>query len=106
MSVPRALVCLLVFLPLLAHASEPVDTNQFGFISNGMSEAAVIQRLGEPDEVREEPRLLVQVSPPGQPKVLREKRRYTFVYPGNQQIMDTYIRFEDGVVVGKVKTPH
>ena len=94
------LICLL--LSRLALASEPVDTNQFGFIDTGMSEAEVLKRLGEPARVLGEPRIRVKVHTPNG-IVYRERRRYTYYYPGTPQIMDTYIMFEDGQVVKKEK---
>ena len=94
------LSCLL--LSHLALASKPVDTNQFGFIDLGMSEAEVIQRLGEPARVLGERRTLGKVHTPNGIK-FREKRHSTYYYPGTSQIMDTYIMFEDGQVVKKLK---
>lgn len=97
---PPLLICL--FLSRLALASEPVHTNQFGFIATGMAETEVIQRLGEPALVLEEPRTMVQVRTPNGIE-FREKRRYTYYYPGTTQILDTYIMFEDGQVVKKLQ---
>jgi len=84
-----------------AHLSEPVATSQLSLISNGMSEAEVIQRLGPPGMIAEQPRVQVRVPTPTGVE-FREKRRYTYYYPGTSQSMDMLITFEDGVVV-KVK---
>jgi len=85
-----------------AHRSKPVDTSQFDLLSNGMSEAEVINRLGPPGMISEQPRTLAQVPTPNGVE-FREKRRYTYYYPGTSQMIDRRIIFEDGVVVGKVK---
>ena len=84
-----------------AHPSEPVATSQLSLISNGMSEAEVIQRLGPPGMIAEQPRMQVRIPTPNGVE-FREKRRYTYYYPGTSQVMDMLITFEDGVVV-KVK---
>ena len=48
--------------------------------------------------IAEQPRTSVQVhTPPGTHS--REKRRYSYYYPGTAQMRDTLITFEDGVVV-------
>lgn len=96
------------FLPLLiglllsrlALASTPVDTQQFGFIATGMAEAEVVQRLGAPALVLEVPRAQVKVRTPNGIE-FRDRRRYTYYYPGAARIPDTYIMFEDGQVVKK-----
>jgi hypothetical protein len=85
-----------------AGLSKPVDTSSSSLISNGMSEAEVIQRLGPPGMVSEQPRMQVRVPTPNGVE-FREKRRYTYYYPGTSQAVDMLITFEDGVVV-KVKT--
>ena len=81
--------------------SKPVATSQLSLISNGMSEAEVIQRLGPPGMIAEQPRLPVRVPTPNGVE-FREKRRYTYYYPGPSQALDMLVTFEDGVVV-KVK---
>ena len=96
------LVLLFLLVPRLVHATEPVDTLQFGLIRIGMSEAEVVKRLGKPAQILRKPSPASKVYPPPDP-VVRKKRQYTYVYPGNSQIMDTYITFEKGVVVDKVK---
>lgn len=85
-----------------AHPSTPVDTSPFDLISTGLSEAEVIQRLGPPAMVSEQPRMSVTVPTPSGVE-FREKRRYTYYYPGTSQRMDMLITFEDGVVVDKVQ---
>lgn len=96
------IVLLFLLFPRLVHATEPVDTLQFGLIRIGMSEAEVVKRLGKPAHILRKPSPASKVYPPPDP-VVRKKRQYTYVYPGNNQIMDTYITFEHGVVVDKVK---
>jgi hypothetical protein len=96
------LVLLFLLFPHLVHATEPVDTLQFGLIRIGMSEAEVVKRLGKPVQILRKPSPAVKVYTPHDP-VVRKKRQYTYVYPGTSQIMDTYITFEKGVVVDKVK---
>jgi len=96
------LVLLFLLFPHLVHATEPVDTLQFGLIRIGMSEAEVVKRLGKPAHILRKPRTADRVHTP-HAMAPRKKRQYTYVYPGNSQIMDTYITFEDGVVVEKVK---
>ena len=81
-----------------AIGSAPDATSTIGLISNGMSEAEVVQRLGSPDLVFEQPRTLGQVQTPNGVE-FREKRHYTYYYPGPSQSMDLLIMFEDGVVV-------
>ena len=78
--------------------SKSVDKSQLSLISNGMSEAEVIQRLGPPGMIAEQPRVPVRVPTPNGVE-FREKRRYTYYYPGTSQSIDMLITFEDGVVV-------
>src|SRR5262245_7150706 len=81
---------------------QPVDTLQFGTIQNGMSEAEVVKRLGEPAQVIEEGRTRRRV--PGLASTTWvETHQYTYYYPGTRQIMATYITFVNGYVVGKRK---
>ena len=81
-----------------AHPSAPVDTSQGDLIRIGMSDAEVLQRLGPPGMVSEQPRMRVQVPTPSG-LAFREQRRYTYYYPGPVQGMDLRITFADGVVV-------
>ena len=83
-----------------APPSTSVDTSAIGLISNGMSDAEVVQRLGPPVLVSEQPRTLVKVQTPNGVE-FRDKRHYTYYYPGTSQSMDMLITFEDGVVVDK-----
>lgn len=93
---------LLCYWPWLSLASEPVDTTQFGNIKNGMLEAEVVRRLGEPEKIYEEPSTFIKVPTPRGVEI-RERRRSSYFYPGNSQIMDALITFEGGRVVDKVK---
>jgi hypothetical protein len=83
-----------------ARPHAPVDTSEIALISNGMSDAEVVQRLGPPVMVSEQPRTAVKVQTPDGVE-FREKRHYTYYYPGASQNMDMLITFEDGVVVDK-----
>jgi hypothetical protein len=64
-----------------------------------MSEATIVQRLGEPGEVLQMPTVFRWRG-----RDLVEIRRYAWVYPGTNQIMRTTLYFENGVMVDKVKT--
>ena len=87
-------------LTYCAHPAAPVETRAIGLISNGMSDAEVVQRLGPPVMVSEQPRTLVRVQTPNGVE-FREQRHYTYYYPGQSERMDILITFEDGVVVDK-----
>ncbi len=78
----------------------PGRSGEIGQISNGMSDAEVVQRLGPPAMVSEQPLTPVKVQTPNGVE-FREKRHYTYYYPGSSQNMDMLITFEDGVVVDK-----
>ena len=93
---------LLGALPLTscAHPSAPGDTSQGVLIRTGMSDAEVVQRLGPPGMVSEQPRTHVQVPTPSG-LAFREQHRYTYYYPGPAPGMALRITFEDGVVVDK-----
>ena len=88
-----------------AHPHAPVDTSEIALISNGMSDAEVVQRLGPPVMVSEQPRTPVKVQTPNGVE-FHEKRHYTYYYPGPSQSMDMLITFEDGVVVDKRTVAH
>lgn len=95
------LLCLLLgALTLLscARSPAPVAPSPFDLIRPGMTEAEVIERLGPPGLITEQPRALVQVPTPTGSE-FREKRRATWYYPGPSQSPDRLITFEDGVVV-------
>jgi len=78
----------------------PGTSSDIGLISNGMSDAEVVQRLGPPAMVSEQPLTPVKVQTPNGVE-FREKRHYTYYYPGSSPNMDMLITFEDGVVVDK-----
>jgi len=80
-------------------------SSAIGLISNGMSDAEVVQRLGPPALVSEQPLTPVQVQTPNGVE-FREKRRYTYYYSGPSENMDMLITFEDGVVVDKQTVAH
>ena len=90
-------------LTCCARRSEPIDTRQSAFIHPGMTEAEVVQRLGPPVLITEQPSAPVQVPTPKGIE-FREKHRYTYYYLGPSQELDTLINLEDGVVIhtGKV----
>ena len=78
--------------------SEPIDSRQPALIHPGMTEAEVVQRLGPPVLITEQPSSRVQVPTPAGIE-FREKRRYTYYYLGPSQELDTLITLEDGVVI-------
>ena len=90
-------------LTCCARRSEPIDTRQSALIQPGMTEAEVVQRLGLPVLITEQPSAPVQVPTPTGIE-FREKHRYTYYYLGPSQELDTLINLEDGVVIntGKV----
>jgi len=90
-------------LTCCARRSEPIDTRQSALIQRGMTEAEVVQRLGPPVLITEQPSAPVQVPTPTGIE-FREKHRYTYYYLGPSQELDTLINLEDGVVIntGKV----
>ena len=90
-------------LTCCARRSESIDTRQSALIQPGMTEAEVVQRLGPPVLITEQPSAPVQVATPTGIE-FREKHRYTYYYLGPSQELDTLINLEDGVVInmGKV----
>lgn len=82
--------------------AQPVDTLQFGLITDGMSEAEVLKRLGEPARIIDGPRTMTRVHTLGSTSWV-ESHRYTYYYPGTAQVFASYITFADGYVVGKRK---
>jgi hypothetical protein len=84
-------------LTCCARRSEPIDTRQPSLIHPGMTEAEVVQRLGPPMLITEQPAARVRVPTPTGIE-FREKRRYTYYYLGPSQDLDTLITLEDGVV--------
>lgn len=98
------LALLIITLPLLAHAAEPVDRFEFDMIRDGMSETDVLKHLGQPAKISEVAQSAGIVHTLRGTE-LREKRRYTYIYPGTSQGADTYITFENGVVVHKARVP-
>ena len=85
-------------LTCCARRSEPIDTRQPALIHPGMTEAEVVQRLGPPVLITEQPSAPVRVPTPTGIE-FREKRRYTYYYLGASQELDTVITLEDGVVI-------
>ena len=85
-------------LTCCARRSAPSDTRESPLIHPGMTEAEVVQRLGPPVLITEQPPAPVQV-PTATGIEFREKRRYTFYYLGSSQELDTLITLEDGVVI-------
>jgi hypothetical protein len=93
-----ALLLSTLTLTCCARRSAPIDTGQSALIQPGMTEAEVVQRLGPPVLVTEQPSAPVQVPTPTGIE-FREKRRYTYYYLGPSQDLDTLITLEDGVVI-------
>jgi hypothetical protein len=71
-------------------------------IRPGMTEAEMVQLLGPPVLVTEQPAVRVSVPTPTG-IAFHEKRRYTYYYLGPSQDLDTLITLEDGVVVSTGK---
>jgi hypothetical protein len=92
-------------LTCCARRSEPIDTRQSALIQRGMTEAEVVQRLGPPVLITEQPSAPVQVPTPTGIE-FREKHRYTYYYLGPSQELDTLINLEDGVVINTGKVTH
>jgi hypothetical protein len=91
-----------LILTCCAHRSEPIDTRLPALIHPGLTEAEVVQRLGPPVLITEQPSARVQVPTPTGIE-FREKRRYTYYYLGPSQELDTLITLEDGVVINRDK---
>ena len=90
-----------------AHRSEPIAPSPSppALIHPGMTEAEVVQRLGPPALITEQPSAPVQIPTPTGLE-FREKRRYTYYYLGPSQELDTSITLEDGVVIHTGKETH
>jgi len=99
-----ALVLCLLCWPSFALAADPIDTFQFWRIRDGMSETDVLTQIGQPAQISEVTKSSALV-PTVQGTVLREKRRYTYIYPSTSRNVDIYVTFEDGAVVDKAKVP-
>ena len=97
-----ALLLSMLTLTCCARRSEPIDTRQPALIHPGMTEAEVVQRLGPPVLITEQPSASVQVPTPTGIG-FRDKRRYTYYYLGPSQDLDMLITLEDGVVVNTGK---
>ena len=93
-----ALLLGMLTLTCCARRSEPVDIRQPPPIHPGMTEGEVVQRLGPPVLITEQPPTHVQVPTPTGIE-FRKKRRYTYYYLGLSQDLDTRITLEDGVVI-------
>jgi hypothetical protein len=89
-------------LTCCARRSEPIDTRQPALIHPGMTEAEVVQHLGPPVLITEQPSAYVQIPTPTGIE-FREKRRYMYYYLGPSQDLDTLITLEDGVVINTGK---
>jgi hypothetical protein len=85
-------------LTCCARPSKPIDIRQPDLIHPGMTEAEVVQRLGPPVLITEQPSTRVQVLTPTGLE-FHEKRRYTYYYLGPSEDLDTLITLEDGVVI-------
>ena len=98
----RAFVLGVLFLTGCARPTAPSDISQPNLIRPGMTEAEVVQLLGPPELITEQPSTRVQVPTPTGIE-FREKRRYTYYYLGSSQNLDTLITLEDGVVINTGK---
>ena len=98
----RVLLLGTLILPCCARRPEPINTRLPDPIHPGMTEAEVVQRLGPPVLITEQPSARVQVPTPTGIE-FREKRRYTYYYLGPSQELDTLVTLEDGVVISTGK---
>jgi hypothetical protein len=90
---------LCIAAPALA---EPVDTQQFGFIREGMPEAQVLARLGPPDTRTVLKRYTVASAYRGT-AVAETRERVALIYLGDGRLMTTTIIVDGGVVIAKDK---
>lgn len=91
----------LFFLAATCYAA-PVDTNQYGHIKEGMSEAEVLSRLGEPDKRVVLDTYIVSTRVRGG-SIGREQVKEALIYLGGGNLMDTYIILLNGSVIAKDK---
>jgi len=85
-----------------ARPAAPSATSPPNPIRPGMTEAEIVQLLGPPVLVTEQPAARVSVPTPTG-IAFHEKRRYTYYYLGPSQDLDTLITLEDGVVINTGK---
>lgn len=85
-----------------ARPTAPSATSPPSLVRPGMTEAEIVQLLGPPVLVTEQPAARVSVSTPTG-IAFHEKRRYTYYYLGPSQDLDTLITLEDGVVINTSK---
>jgi len=95
------IVALILTLSIMASA-EPVDTRQYGFVKPGMGATEVQERLGRPDKIIPESTRLRPVHGP-YGRELKEVVTEVWYYAGDGQVMHTYIKLENGVVIAKDK---
>lgn len=98
---------LLLFVPILfltsLAAAESVDTRQFGFIRPGMPEAAVISRLGAPDERRVLQRYTISNKTGPRSAISEDREKVLLIYYGDTTTMTAYITLDNGYVVSTDK---
>ena len=84
--------------------AEPIDPHAFGLLTRGMSQTAVVARVGEPDVITDLGRTAtVSRSRHGSGLVIREQLREAWVYVGTSRILTTRLIFANGVLVAKDK---
>lgn len=80
--------------------AEPIDTNQYGFLREGMSADAVRAKVGEPDSKR-----VVESGSRGVRTtggtLLKDYVIEVWTYDGGGNLMDTFLRFENVVCAGR-----
>jgi hypothetical protein len=81
----------------------PVDTHGYGMLEMGLSEAAVLRKLGPPDRILEDAKTYVPVRRSDGRRELREKTRAAWVYASDGYTLRTVLYFEDGRLVSKEK---
>lgn len=96
------LLGLLLGVLTLTGCARPTAPSAPNPIRPGMTEAEMVQLLGPPVLVTEQPAVRVSVPTPTGIE-FHEKRRYTYYYLGPSQELDTLIILEDGVVINTDK---
>lgn len=100
---PLTTLLLTSLLVLAPYASaSPVDTTQYGHIKEGMGEAEVLRRLGDPDKRVVIDKYIASTRVRGV-SIGREQVKEALVYLGGGNLMDTYIILLNGSVIGKDK---
>lgn len=101
----RSLSYALTLLVLAAQiaVADPIDTREFGLLRVGMSQATVVERVGEPDAVTQLGSThLVRRGVHGSALIVTEQVREAWDYVGGRSL-PTRLIFSNGRLVEKVK---